>query len=176
MTFLYFGYGSNLLRQRLQLSNPSARFVAVAELKDHKLDFNCLGIEPQRMRWRGGAASIREEPGNSVWGCVWRLGNEHLQTLDRQELVYDAKEVTVTTADGREYHCRTYQLPAKYFEDEGPNNKPSPMYMDIILKGAVQNKLPGTYVDFLKSVETNGLQEYTLDVYVDTLNRFSEDL
>ena len=33
MTFLYFAYGSNLLKQRLQLENPSAEFVAVGELK-----------------------------------------------------------------------------------------------------------------------------------------------
>ena len=32
-SFLYFGYGSNLLRQRLQLRNPTAQFVSVGELK-----------------------------------------------------------------------------------------------------------------------------------------------
>ncbi|XP_045194683.2 gamma-glutamylcyclotransferase-like [Mercenaria mercenaria] len=142
MTFLYFAYGSNLLQQRLHMENPSARFVAVGELKGHKLAFSCIGMNPSEILWRGGAASIREDPNNSVWGCVWRLGNEHLQTLDRQELVYDSKDVTVTSIDGREYTCRTYQLPACYFEDEGPNNRPSPMYLDIIIKGAIQNNLP----------------------------------
>jgi hypothetical protein len=33
MTFLYFAYGSNLLRQRLHMDNPSAKFVDVAKLK-----------------------------------------------------------------------------------------------------------------------------------------------
>ena len=31
--FLYFGYGSNLLMQRLQLLNPSAEFVTIGKLK-----------------------------------------------------------------------------------------------------------------------------------------------
>ena len=31
--FLYFGYGSNLLKQRLQLLNPSAEFVTIGKLK-----------------------------------------------------------------------------------------------------------------------------------------------
>ena len=34
-SFLYFAYGSNLLRERLILANPSARFVAVGKLKVH---------------------------------------------------------------------------------------------------------------------------------------------
>ena len=32
MSFLYFAYGSNLLRERLVRANPSAKFVAVAKL------------------------------------------------------------------------------------------------------------------------------------------------
>ena len=32
-TFFYFAYGSNLLRQRLKLKNPSAHFIATAVLK-----------------------------------------------------------------------------------------------------------------------------------------------
>ncbi|XP_045194682.2 gamma-glutamylcyclotransferase-like [Mercenaria mercenaria] len=175
MTFLYFAYGSNLLQQRLHMGNPSARFVAIGELKDHTLAFSCLGMKPERMRWRGGAASIREDPTSSVWGCVWRLGNEHSNTLDRQELVYDSKNVTVTSLDGREYTCRTYQLPASYFEDEGPNNRPSPMYLDIIIKGAIQNKLPEDYVHFLRTVETNDLLDNDLEIYADILKRVNEE-
>ncbi|KAL4226257.1 hypothetical protein ACF0H5_014240 [Mactra antiquata] len=82
-TFLYFAYGSNLLRQRLQLANPSAVFVAVAKLEEHSLNFSCLGKDPRQLRWRGGVATIKDSPGMSVWGCVWRLGNEHMSTLDR---------------------------------------------------------------------------------------------
>uniref|UniRef100_A0A8C1UVD5 Gamma-glutamylcyclotransferase n=1 Tax=Cyprinus carpio TaxID=7962 RepID=A0A8C1UVD5_CYPCA len=32
-TFLYFAYGSNLLKERLQLKNPSATIYCVAKLK-----------------------------------------------------------------------------------------------------------------------------------------------
>lgn len=32
-TFLYFAYGSNLLKERLQLKNPSASVYCVAKLK-----------------------------------------------------------------------------------------------------------------------------------------------
>ena len=39
-TFLYFAFGSNLLTERIHISNPSAVFRSIAKLKDHKLDFN----------------------------------------------------------------------------------------------------------------------------------------
>lgn len=38
-TFLYFGFGSNLWSKRIRLENPSAEFVAVAELADYQLQF-----------------------------------------------------------------------------------------------------------------------------------------
>ena len=37
MSFLYFAYGSNLLRERLLLQNPSAKFVAVGKLEVRKI-------------------------------------------------------------------------------------------------------------------------------------------
>ena len=37
MNFLYFAYGSNLLRERLLLQNPSAKFVAVGKLEVRKI-------------------------------------------------------------------------------------------------------------------------------------------
>lgn len=160
MSFLYFAYGSNLLRQRLHLQNPSAKFVAAAELADYKLAFSCLGMKPENLRWKGGAATIQKSIGNSVWGCVWRLGKEHLPTLDRQELVYDALDVKVTTADNTEYTCRTYQLSERDFSD-----KPSPMYMDVIIRGAVQNRLPNHYIQYLQSIETNEFNDSNLEIY-----------
>ena len=37
--FLYFGYGSNLLTERIHYQNPSAVSKGAAELKDYKLQF-----------------------------------------------------------------------------------------------------------------------------------------
>ena len=78
--------------------------------------------------------------------------------------------MTVTTFDGKQYTCRTYQLPASEFRDERPRDRPSPMYMDVILKGATQNKLPDSYVDFLKAVETNDLLDTNLELYRDIIS------
>jgi len=53
--FLYFAFGSNLLRERLHISNPSAVFKAVARLPAHRLEFNYFS-----RRWQGAAATVVE--------------------------------------------------------------------------------------------------------------------
>lgn len=110
-TFLYFAYGSNLLKERLQLKNPSATVHCVAMLKvrsvirctnilshiicahvlcncffclfqDYKLVFgNHKGLAS--VRWHGGVATIEHSPGDEVWGVVWRMNMSDLESLDR---------------------------------------------------------------------------------------------
>merc|ERR1712083_609786 len=87
--FLYFAFGSNLLRERLHISNPSAVFKAIARLPAHRLEFNYFS-----RRWQGAAATIVEADNEEVWGVLWELSIEHLTTLDAQEgvpTVYNRK-------------------------------------------------------------------------------------
>lgn len=103
----------------------------------------------------------------------------HNNREPRQESVYDAKDVTVSSEKGEEYTCRTYQLMDKYFVNNGFDPRPSPMYLDVIVKGAIQNCLPGHYIKFLESVETNGLKDNNLQIYQDILKQMKlnkEDL
>ncbi|KAH3776380.1 gamma-glutamylcyclotransferase-like [Dreissena polymorpha] len=175
MSFLYFAFGSNLLRQRLRLNNPSATFVSTARLEGYRLAFSNMGLDPRTMRWRGGAATIVDAPGHAVWGCVWRLDNEHRESLDRQESVYNAIEVPVTAPDNTVYTCLTYQLPKDLLSPRGFDPRPSPMYLDVIVRGAVQNHLPGSYIDQLNAVQHNGLHE-DIDLYTHLLRMLNDDL
>ena len=103
-TFLYFAYGSNLLKERLQLRNPSALIHCVATLKvtsprpaspittssllracfffqDYRLVFgNYNGLASER--WHGGVATIEPNPGEEVWGVVWKMSITDLESLD----------------------------------------------------------------------------------------------
>lgn len=107
-TFLYFAFGSNLLRDRIKINSPSAELVGAARLHQHK-----LGFTGWSHMWHGAVANIfpttgapqvdENVPHNPllsdslsaenccVWGAVWRISNEHLPCLDRQEGV-DVKE------------------------------------------------------------------------------------
>ncbi|MED6248228.1 hypothetical protein ATANTOWER_029414, partial [Ataeniobius toweri] len=109
---MYFAFGSNLLKERLQLMNPSAVFYATGRLKDYKLDFG-LWEKNVETAWHGGVATIESCPGEEVWGVVWTLSNENLSTLDSQEGVsygkYSPLEVSIETDQGVML-CRTYQM------------------------------------------------------------------
>ena len=100
-TFLYFAYGSNLLTERIHFQNPSATFKGVAKLDGYRLDFRLptkvrvskhvkknLHSDRVLQRWNGCAATITESPEESVYGCLWELDMDHLQTLDNQEGVW----------------------------------------------------------------------------------------
>ncbi|KAK7124238.1 hypothetical protein R3I94_018564 [Phoxinus phoxinus] len=149
--FMYFGYGSNLLKERLQLKNPSAVFHSVGKIQDYRLDFGLWG-DCTNFSWHGGVASIQESEGDEVWGVVWKIDDQNLPTLDRQEQVhegmYSPLEVKVETKDGP-LLCRTYKM----------NNfracPPSPQYKKVVCLGAQQNGLPQNYIEKLLSLETN---------------------
>ncbi|XP_064200110.1 gamma-glutamylcyclotransferase isoform X1 [Anguilla rostrata] len=156
-TFLYFAYGSNLLKERLQLKNPSATVHCVARLKDYKLVFgNHQGLPSAR--WHGGVATIEHSPGDEVWGVVWKMNTADLESLDRQESfskqenvklgAYSPVEVSVSTR-GQELNCRTYIMNSCVYA------LPSPQYLKVIVMGAEQNGLPRDYQEKLKDIETN---------------------
>ena len=70
----------------------------------------------------------------------------------RQERGYDPIEVDVLPQDGGEpLQCRTYVGKAK----PGDDKRPSPQYLDVIIRGAIQSKLPQEYINKLKSIEHN---------------------
>ncbi|KAM9493499.1 gamma-glutamylcyclotransferase a [Clarias gariepinus] len=149
--FLYFAFGSNLLKERLQLQNPSAVFHSVARLEGYVLQFG-LWEDNMVNSWNGGVATIEECADKEVWGVVWKMATEDITSLDKQEGVnkgfYSPMKVTVETETGP-LLCRTYKM----------NNfrpcAPSPPYKEVVCLGAQQNGLPEDYIKMLKAVVTN---------------------
>ncbi|XP_048367883.1 gamma-glutamylcyclotransferase [Sphaerodactylus townsendi] len=150
--FLYFAYGSNLLRERITLRNPSAAFHAMAKLQDYKLAFG----SPQgklSLTWHGSTATILQSPGDEVWGVAWLMKRSDLSSLDKQEGVesglYVPIEVNVNTQEGKTLRCRSYEM------NDYVQNLPSPHYKKVICMGAKQNGLPIDYQKKLDTIETN---------------------
>ncbi|KAM8841523.1 gamma-glutamylcyclotransferase a [Spinachia spinachia] len=149
--FMYFAFGSNLLKERLQVANPSAIFHATGRLKDHELSFGLCETTGDSL-WHGGVATIAPCPGAEVWGVIWTLSTEDLPRLDKQEGVnvgiYSPLQVSVETDEGLVF-CRTYQM----------NNfracLPSPQYKQVVCRGAERNGLPLEYLMKLEAIQTN---------------------
>ncbi|KAM4706081.1 gamma-glutamylcyclotransferase [Rhinophrynus dorsalis] len=149
--FYYFAYGSNLLKERILLDNPSASFHSIALLKNFKLAFgNNEGT--RNSRWHGGVATVIESQGDEVWGVVWKMNISNLDSLDKQEGVhvgiYEPLEINVHTAGG-DLICRCYQMKNCVF------GLTSPQYKQVICMGAKQNDLPRQYQKMLQEIETN---------------------
>ncbi|KAL7640037.1 UNVERIFIED_CONTAM: hypothetical protein RMT77_009451 [Armadillidium vulgare] len=149
--FLYFAYGSNLLSKRIHINNPSAEKLCVAVLEGYELDFGNFSS-----RWNGAVATITEKINNQVFGVLWTLKLEDLLNLDRQEgvknRIYHPLEVSVKTLEGNIHKARTYQLTT----GNKSVQRPSLVYLNVIIQGAVEHNLPKKYIEDLRQIENNG--------------------
>ncbi|KAL3076466.1 hypothetical protein niasHT_039955 [Heterodera trifolii] len=162
--FFYFGYGSNLLEERIHVQVKGATFVAIGALKGYRLAFVDFE-EPNR--WHSAAATIEQKQGSLVWGCIWKVPNSFADELDKQETKYKRIDVTVYPRPSTNERfnlnmqllsnfvikCRTYQY-------ERPGMKyglPSPQYKHVIVTGAEEHGLPTNYIQWLRqNFEDNG--------------------
>uniref|UniRef100_A0A7E4WBK5 gamma-glutamylcyclotransferase n=1 Tax=Panagrellus redivivus TaxID=6233 RepID=A0A7E4WBK5_PANRE len=174
--FWYFAFGSNLLRERIQVQIKGAEFEAVGRLVGYELAFFDYG-----QRWRGAPASIEQKDDSDVWGCVWRVPNSFAAELDKQEAGYHRLNVSIdipsqTDEFGniRSVLCRTYQLS----NPDRIRQSPSPHYKHVIVSGAIEHELPQKYIDSLKAIPDNGFKgrvELDLEA-IKELNAAAQDL
>eukprot|EP00947_MAST-08B_sp_MAST-8B-sp1_P001416 g1416.t1 len=170
MSFLYFGYGSNLCGDRLRMRNGSAKLVEVVRLDGVRIDFTRGGLG---FSWRGAVADIVDDDadGSCVYGGLWSLSGEDAASLDAQEGVwqeqaadgsmvdigaYKRREVKVVgLASGKVYEgARTYEV----VEKDLSGLKPSKAYKGVIVCGAMELGLPEDYQRKLQAIETNGYE------------------
>ncbi|KAI8504745.1 hypothetical protein Bbelb_178630 [Branchiostoma belcheri] len=119
-----------------------------------------LGFYGSWSRWGGGVATIDHTPGHTLWGVVWQISVKNLEALNRQEGVkgndqgvYRPVELSVETSSGEHLTCRSYQI-----IDTSQPKPPSPQYMEVLLGGARQHRLPEEYIRELSLIQTNGFK------------------
>jgi gamma-glutamylcyclotransferase len=153
---LYFAYGSNMDWCQMRERCPSAQFLSVALLKDHRLAFT--RYSPKR---ECGVADAVHDEGAGVWGVVYELPDTEIAMLDkcegfrpdreRHENHYVREEHHVYR-DGEEERPLLAQV---YFANQQQNPpRPSAEYKKLIVEGAEWWHLPSDYVDQLKRIET----------------------
>ncbi len=153
---LYFAYGSNMDWNQMRDRCPSAKFVGVAVLRDHKLAFT------RRSTHRGcGVADVVPEDGQSVWGVVYDISDLDIGKLDSSEGYrpgrgrnsYWRRECLVFM-DGDQARPQTVWT---YFADKEPNPPlPNAEYKNLILSGARYWHLPEEYIHQLEEIEVSG--------------------
>lgn len=131
---------------------PSARFVSVAQLPDHRLDFT------RYSQSRGcGVADAVLDPGRQVWGVVYEISEADLERLDESEGFSPGRaknsytrEERQVLADGNAAAPMTVFL---YFAERQANPpRPNAEYKKLIVEGAKFWNLPQSYIDELERI------------------------
>ncbi|KAH8355611.1 hypothetical protein KR200_010062 [Drosophila serrata] len=162
--FLYFGFGSNMLAQRIHIQNPTAVRIGPARLPNYRLDFAF-----ESNRWDGAVATIVPTQGDDTWGTLWEIDLSNLASIDNQEGVhlgiYKPQTVYVKLRnEAKDTPARAYLLTqqpeSNLYElarDLIPESRqPSKTYLQCLVRGAIESDVPEDYVQRLRSIKHNG--------------------
>lgn len=152
---LYFAYGSNLEWAQMKKRCPSARFVSLAKLPDHRLAFT------RKSKDRGcGVADAIPAKGHDMWGVVYEINERDIGQLDKSEGFQPDREREKNSYIREELHVfevddgKKPLIVSTYFAIKEPSPPlPSKEYMRQIVEGAKYWHIPSNYIEELEKIE-----------------------
>ncbi|MGB2739897.1 MAG: gamma-glutamylcyclotransferase family protein [Cognaticolwellia sp.] len=144
----YFAYGSNMSLVRLQGRVPSAELVGVFSLKSHQLKFHKSSKD-------GSGKCDTFETDNehdTVIGALFEIDPNEKNVLDKAEGLnngYKEKTVSVYSDAGGKFDAVTY-----YATKIDSSLKPYSWYLNHVIIGAKEVKVPNEYLTILESTES----------------------
>lgn len=134
---IYFAYGSNMSKSRLEERIGSCRSLGVFALKGYGLSFNAGG---KTQSW----ANLIDDDNQQVIGVVYEINRRQLDILDCYEGCNNPK-----------YYVRMVDI----YDEE--NKIPLHFYISFINRENFEKPVTETYMNFLiKGAEENNLIEY----------------
>ena len=163
-TFLYFAYGSNMSKKRLRKRVPSAKVIGTGVLHNH-----CLTFHKYSKKDGSGKCTIECSESDKVYGVLFKIKNADKRELDKAEgrVKNDSKNgykritETINMWDSKcEKHkngdriccVTTYQATPVSIDRK---LKPYSWYKQHVLVGAIEQKLPPHYIDYLIRVDAD---------------------
>lgn len=151
-TVLYFAYASNMLDSELEKYGFKYLSKRNGYLEGYKLIFNI------KSKYGGqfATANIKAKKGVRIYGVVYEITEDELKKLDAKEGVhlgqYERIKVRINYIGGSPVEdVITYRACEEFVKK---NLLPSKKYIQIIVDGALNNKLPVYYIARLKKVKT----------------------
>lgn len=149
-TFLYFAYGSNMLKRRLAERTPSATRLGVATAEGYRLTFDKVSAQKPG---RSGKCNIaRTDDGSGlVYGVLYSINTSEEAALDAAEGLgkgYEKSTLQVRTDSGSK--TATVYLATS----RDPALQPYHWYKGHVVAGAVENRLPEEYIVKIKAVQS----------------------
>ena len=151
MTFLYLGYGSNMLTARLRARCPGAELAGVAEVSDHVLEFS-----KRSTRDGSGKATLRhrEGSGDRAFGVVFQIPVSERGALDEAEGLGDGGYQR-----GDDFHVQCVRSGGWFTTScylataPDPSLKPYDWYLAVTIAGAIEHGLDDAYLARLKQTD-----------------------
>lgn len=147
----FFAYGANMNPRQIKMRCSHPVRVSAAFLADYRLGFYGHSAE-----WDSGMETAVKDHGSRLWGVVYALSDLDWERLDLwQDARFDGTgrcfhyPVEVCDLRGCRYEARMYKLDVR-----SAMRAPSENYMEHILEGARENKLPPSYLDALLAIKT----------------------
>lgn len=147
MTVTYFAYGTNMALGVITRLCPQHRYLGVARLADHRLAFTRRSVKTGT-----GVADIVRELGQTVWGVLYKVGDDELAAIDRKEglgWAYTRVILPVHLVEGdRQCAAIAYTVASK----EPREIPPSRQYLRQMIVAARERGLPHPYIEWLEAV------------------------
>lgn len=144
-TFLYFAYGSNMSTARLRQRTPSAQPMGIGQLKGHRLMFHKVGRDCSAK-----CDIVTSAESDLVWGVLFEVALKDKPSLDRAEGLgngYEYKKVEVMS------NRETVTAGTYYATHIDPGLLPFDWYLNFVLQGATEHRLPSEYIKKIASVK-----------------------
>jgi gamma-glutamylcyclotransferase (GGCT)/AIG2-like uncharacterized protein YtfP len=142
-TAWHFAYSSNMNRAQMRARVGNVLEEHNARLPNYELRFN------KKIRGGTAGANIQPASGKTVHGVLYKIEESAFRNLDRYEGVpehYRRIEVQVTPEGGQPVPAQIY-IASKV--EKGL--RPSPHYLQAMLEGAGEHRLPDDYIGEIKS-------------------------
>lgn len=135
---LYFAYGSFLDPARIAKAAPGSTFRFTAHFPETRLGFVNSSAN-------GAIPTLTKESGHTVWGGVFEIPEEAVDTLIEAEKTegrkpgFDAKAVD---REGNKYDCLTFVAAG----EPDDHQRPAPEYLESMINGARHWSLPAGWI------------------------------
>ena len=143
---IYFAYGSNLKKEQMEEREIVIYKSYKGFIKNYKLEFNKKSTDGS------SKANITKATGEIVWGVCFKLDTDGFENLRNHEKGYD--ELLVTVYDE---NCEILFRAKTFISSKICDKLPTKEYLDRIIAGAKQHKLPK---DYIKKVENQPIQKH----------------
>lgn len=142
----YLAYGSNMSSARIAERLGRCEFVGSARVEGYRLAFHKRGHDGS-----GKCDACRSEDDAIMYGVVFELSHEQAQQLDGFEGPNYERRILKVSIDGCTSEAYAYiALPSAV----DFTLRPYPWYRAFVLDGALLNRLPAGYVDFIRRYPT----------------------